>query len=39
MAREAAPDVVMGFGGGSAMGLAKLVAVLCTGDVSFADAI
>lgn len=37
MAREIAPDLIVGFGGGSAMDLAKLVAVLCTGDTAFAD--
>lgn len=37
MARDVKPDLVVGFGGGSAMDLAKLVAVLCTGDVAFAD--
>ncbi|SFI89193.1 Alcohol dehydrogenase, class IV [Bradyrhizobium sp. Gha] len=37
MAKEARPDLVVGFGGGSAMDLAKLVAVMCTGDVAFAD--
>ncbi|QOZ53759.1 alcohol dehydrogenase [Bradyrhizobium sp. CCBAU 53338] len=37
MAKEAKPDLVVGFGGGSAMDLAKLVAVMCTGDVAFAD--
>ncbi|MBR0686835.1 iron-containing alcohol dehydrogenase [Bradyrhizobium manausense] len=37
MAKDAKPDLVVGFGGGSAMDLAKLVAVMCTGDVAFAD--
>jgi len=37
MAKEARPDLVVGFGGGSAMDLAKLVAVMCTSDVPFAD--
>jgi len=37
MAKEAKPDLVVGFGGGSAMDLAKLVAVMCTSDVPFAD--
>lgn len=37
MARDVKPDLVVGFGGGSAMDLAKLVAVMCTGDVAFAD--
>lgn len=37
MARDVKPDLVVGFGGGSAMDLAKLVAVLCTSDVAFAD--
>lgn len=39
MARDVKPDLVVGFGGGSAMDLAKLVAVMCTGDVAFADII
>ena len=37
MAKEVKPDLVVGFGGGSAMDLAKLVAVMCTSDVPFAD--
>ncbi|MDA9430776.1 alcohol dehydrogenase [Bradyrhizobium sp. CCBAU 51627] len=37
MAKEAKPDLVVGFGGGSAMDLAKLVAVMCTNDVPFAN--
>ena len=37
MAKQAGPDLVVGFGGGSAMDLAKLVAVMCTSDVPFAD--
>ena len=37
MAKEANPDLVVGFGGGSAMDLAKLVAVMCTSDVPFTD--
>lgn len=37
MARDAKPDLVVGFGGGSAMDLAKLVAVLCNNDLAFAD--
>lgn len=37
MAKDVKPDLVVGFGGGSAMDLAKLVAVMCTNDVPFAD--
>ncbi|WP_375160896.1 iron-containing alcohol dehydrogenase [Bradyrhizobium sp. RDT46] len=37
MAKDVNPDLVVGFGGGSAMDLAKLVAVMCRGDVTFAD--
>jgi alcohol dehydrogenase class IV len=38
-ARAAKPDLIVGFGGGSAMDLAKLVAVLCTGDQKLADVV
>jgi len=37
VARGAEPDMVVGFGGGSAMDLAKLVAVLCTGNQTLDD--
>lgn len=36
-AKAFAPDVIVGFGGGSAMDLAKLAAVLCDSDLSFRD--
>jgi alcohol dehydrogenase class IV len=36
-ARDFAPDVVVGFGGGSAMDLAKLAAVLCSSSKNFRD--
>ncbi|WP_407154649.1 iron-containing alcohol dehydrogenase [Bradyrhizobium sp. STM 3557] len=39
VAHAAQPDLVLGFGGGSAMDLAKLVAVLCTGDQTLADVV
>jgi alcohol dehydrogenase len=39
VARGARPDLVVGFGGGSAMDLAKLVAVLFTGEQKLADVV
>lgn len=36
-ARAFAPDVIIGFGGGSAMDLAKLAAVLCSSTKTFRD--
>ena len=39
VAHAARPDLVIGFGGGSAMDLAKLVAVLCTGSQALADVV
>jgi alcohol dehydrogenase class IV len=37
VARAVSPDLIVGFGGGSAMDLAKLVAVLCTSERKLAD--
>src|SRR5437773_651442 len=37
VARAVSPDLIVGFGGGSAMDLAKLIAVLCTDDRTVAD--
>lgn len=39
LAREAKPDLIVGFGGGSAMDLAKLVAVLAQGQQTVRDVV